>query len=148
MFYVPNWLDSGQTFSPHSAQPRLFKESARIPRKVDVRLPGKGNSNTHGARPVHLIITMIKWIRISRLSINNSLSSRILRRHPCQQGFVSNLLALSQSVWVSSLLGPGCFPLQSGRICTTHPACQLEKSPTVNANDAEKCGAVPRRARI
>ena len=31
-------------------------------RKVDVRLPGKGNSNPHGARPVHLIITMIKWI--------------------------------------------------------------------------------------
>jgi len=31
--------------------------------KVDVRLPGKGNSNPHGARPVHLIITMIKWIR-------------------------------------------------------------------------------------
>ena len=24
-------------------------------RKVDVRLPGKGNSNDHGARPVHLI---------------------------------------------------------------------------------------------
>ena len=24
-------------------------------RKVDVRLPGKGNSNPHGARPVHLI---------------------------------------------------------------------------------------------
>ena len=32
-------------------------------RKVDVRLPGKGDSNSHGARPVHLIITMIKWIR-------------------------------------------------------------------------------------
>jgi len=28
-------------------------------RKVDVRLPEKGNSNSHGARPVHLIITMI-----------------------------------------------------------------------------------------
>ena len=28
-------------------------------RMVDVRLPGKGNSNSHGARPVHLIITMI-----------------------------------------------------------------------------------------
>ena len=41
--------------------------------KVDVRLPGKGNSNSHGARPVHLIITMIKWIRTSRLSIKNSL---------------------------------------------------------------------------
>ena len=38
-------------------------------RKVDVRLPGKRNSNSHGARPVHLIITLIKWIRTSRLSI-------------------------------------------------------------------------------
>ena len=43
---------------------------------VDVRLPGKGSSNSHGARPVHLIITMIKWIRTSRLSIKNSLSQR------------------------------------------------------------------------
>ena len=43
-------------------------------RKVDVRLPGKGSSNSHGARPVHLIITMIKRIRTSRLSIKNSLS--------------------------------------------------------------------------
>jgi len=34
-------------------------------RKVDVR---KGNKKT-----VHLIITMIKWIRTSRLSIKNSL---------------------------------------------------------------------------
>ena len=34
-----------------------------VARKVDIRLPGKGNSNSHGARPVHLIITMIKWIR-------------------------------------------------------------------------------------
>jgi hypothetical protein len=46
---------------------------------VDVRLPGKGNSNSHGARPVHLIFTMIKWIRTSRLSINNSLSLVDLR---------------------------------------------------------------------
>ena len=43
-------------------------------RKVDVRLPGKGNSKSHGARPAHLIITMIKWIRTSRLSIKISLS--------------------------------------------------------------------------
>ena len=47
-----------------------------LARKVDVRLPGKGNSNSHGARPVHPIITTIKWIRTSRLSIKNSLSSR------------------------------------------------------------------------
>jgi len=43
-------------------------------RKLDVRLPGKGNPNSHGARPVHLTITMIKWIRTSRLSIKISLS--------------------------------------------------------------------------
>ena len=45
-----------------------------LSRKVDIRLPGKGNSNSHGARPVHLIITMIKWIRTGRLSKKNSLS--------------------------------------------------------------------------
>ena len=46
--------------------------NARQPpvRKVDVRLPGQGN----GARPVHLITTMIKWIRTSRLSTKDSLS--------------------------------------------------------------------------
>ena len=44
------------------------------PRKVDIRLPGKGNSKSHGARPVHQIISMIKWIRTRRLSIENSLS--------------------------------------------------------------------------
>ena len=38
-------------------------------RKVDVRLPGTGNSNFHGARPVHLVITTIKWFRTCRLSI-------------------------------------------------------------------------------
>ena len=45
-----------------------------LDRNVDVRLPGKGNSNSHVARPFHLTITMIKWIRTSRLSNKNSLS--------------------------------------------------------------------------
>ena len=39
-----------------------------------MRLHGKGNSSSHGARPVHLIIKMIWWIRTSWLSIKNSLS--------------------------------------------------------------------------
>jgi len=47
-------------------------------RKVDVRIPGKGNSNSHGARPVHLIITMRKWIRTSRLLINNFLAGPVV----------------------------------------------------------------------
>ena len=47
-------------------------------RKVDVRLPGNGNSKSHSARPVHRIISMMKWIRTGRLSMMNSLS--VLRR--------------------------------------------------------------------
>jgi hypothetical protein len=43
-------------------------------RKVNVKLPGERNSNSHGARPVHQIITIIKWIRTSGLSIKKSLS--------------------------------------------------------------------------
>jgi len=34
----------------------------------------QGECEAHGARPVHLINTMRKWIRTSRLSIKNSLS--------------------------------------------------------------------------
>ena len=44
------------------------------PRKVDVRLPGQGNSNSYGARPVHQIVSMMRWFRTSRLSRKNSLS--------------------------------------------------------------------------
>jgi hypothetical protein len=35
---------------------------------------GTGNSDSHGARPVQQIISVIKWIRTSRLSTQNSLS--------------------------------------------------------------------------
>ena len=52
---------------------------ALVSGKVDARLPGNGNSNSHGARPVHLIIAMMKWIQTSRLSIKNSLSLCICR---------------------------------------------------------------------
>ena len=31
-------------------------------RKVGIRLPGKGNSNSHGARPVHQIISIMKTV--------------------------------------------------------------------------------------
>jgi len=55
-------------------QPR--RDYLRRDRKVDVRLPGKGNSNSHGARPVDLIITMIKWFRDRRLKEGV--------RQPCQ----------------------------------------------------------------
>ena len=44
-------------------------------RKVDVRLPGKGNSNFHGARPVLPIIAMIEWMQTIRLSIGPDIAS-------------------------------------------------------------------------
>jgi len=49
-------------------------------RQVTIRLPRKGNSNSHCARPVH----QIEWIRNSSLSIRNSLSLQGLglRRNP------------------------------------------------------------------
>ena len=46
--------------------------------QVDERLPGKGNSNSHGARPVHLIITTKKRIRTSTLSIKNYPSAGVM----------------------------------------------------------------------
>jgi len=55
-----------ETFNPKPGRWSLL-------RKVDVRLPGEENSNSHGARPVHLIITMLEWIRTRRLSLKNSL---------------------------------------------------------------------------
>ena len=60
---------------PHPPTPGSNKRKGM--RKVDIRLPGKGNSNSHGARPVLLIITMINWIRIRKLSIKTSLSSSL-----------------------------------------------------------------------
>ena len=39
----------------------------KVREKVDVRLPGKGKSDSNGARPVLLIIMMIEWIWTSRL---------------------------------------------------------------------------------
>ena len=47
--------------------------------KVDVRLPGKGDSDSHGARPVHQIISMLKRTQTSKFSIQNFLSVGFLQ---------------------------------------------------------------------
>ena len=60
---------------PPQRTPQARSEHAVRYWRVDVRLPGKGHSNSHGARPVHQIITMIKWFWTCRLSIKNSLSA-------------------------------------------------------------------------
>ena len=64
------------TIRPTTVQVTVDSMTASGDRKVGVRLPGKGNLNSHSARLVHLIITMPKWIRTGRLSINDFLSLR------------------------------------------------------------------------
>jgi len=54
-------------------QVSTFQGKVNFARTVDISLPGKGNSNSNGTRPVHQIISMITWIRTSRLSTKNSL---------------------------------------------------------------------------
>ena len=66
--------------------------------EVDVRLPGKGNSKFHDARPVHLIIAMIKWIRTSRLSIKNSFFSGLTFREETFSRVVDLSKKLARSV--------------------------------------------------
>ena len=44
---------------------------------IQVTLNDARNSNSPGARLVHLIITMMKWIRTSSLSVKNSLSTAV-----------------------------------------------------------------------
>jgi len=53
--------------------PRLLHEFV-LRREEDVRLPGKGTSHVHSARPVHPIITIIQWIQASGSAIRNRLS--------------------------------------------------------------------------
>jgi len=83
------------------AHPLLQKQTVFDVRKVDVRLPRKGNSTSHGAMPVHLIITMIKWIRTSRLSIKNSLSLRHSASVRCRRRSPAGVVVLLGSRFLS-----------------------------------------------
>ena len=71
-------------------------------RKVDIKLPEKGDSNSYGARPVHQIISTIKWIQTSRLPIKNSLSGT---RNLLERG-AKELLAEVRDSTVGLYLGP------------------------------------------
>ena len=64
-----------------------------------VRLPGRGNANSQSARPVHPIVTMIKWIRTSRLSVKNSLciGSHVAEQWQGWRGRVADRVAVEQS---------------------------------------------------
>jgi hypothetical protein len=59
---------------------RVASEVFLLNRKVNFRLHGKGNSNSHAQSRSIKIIWMIKLIRTRRLSIKNSLSPSAVRR--------------------------------------------------------------------
>jgi len=59
-----------------SSESAPWDELAPILHARDPQLRSNPLSKGRAARPVHLIITMIKWIRTSRLSIKNSVSCK------------------------------------------------------------------------
>ena len=72
-------VQSGGKATHDCPQAGLPEVPATRSRKVDIRLPGKGDSNSHGARTVH---QNHRWTRTSRLSIKNSLSLCLPRDAP------------------------------------------------------------------
>ena len=163
VLFVPNSLESGSRERVHatlflscplhsfhhiSSQRCCFIRA----RKVDVRPPGKEYSNSHCARPVHLIITMIKWIRTSRLPTKNS------------QSFISiSELLLHQTLQISPFkfhrisAPPSAARLNISTIdppCTGPPPwrrCRFPPPPPPSAaiqDQVMKPKLAPRRARI
>jgi len=83
---------------------------ARHPREtvhVDVPVPG--------ARPVHLIISMIKWIRTSRLTIKNSISpprsSARRRSRTCHGQRIRYLIRASPPCVPKPIVGAMHYPI-------------------------------------
>ena len=96
------------------------RDISRATGKVNGRLPGKGNSSSHGASPVHLIITITKWIRTRRLLIKNSLSR-------ADSGFGVSGFGFGFLVWGLGFLVLGVwFPGSGFRVSdSTFRACKL-----------------------
>ena len=91
---------------------RPRRKSGVCPRRKSDMLTGMGNSNSHGARPVHQTISMTKGIQTSKLSTKNSLSARggqvgtdvVERAHRVQHRALQHLFAgmLKRSALIGS----------------------------------------------
>jgi len=75
----------------------VSEEGALLPRKVDVRLPGNGISNGLGARPVHLVITMMSGFGPVGCQ-QRSLPLRSSRARDCQLNVNVNLQEAQRNV--------------------------------------------------
>ena len=76
----------------------LVDDAWTLRSKADIRLPGKGNLSFYGARPVHLVITMIKWIQTSRLPMKKSLS------HSPVSNYLVSTIRRDQALFVQKLI--------------------------------------------
>ena len=115
---------------------RAARTLCRWIRNVDKRLPGKGNSISHGARPVHQIMSMMKWLRTSKLSITKSLSVQV-----DQPGVRVESGAAGDPGYLT--LHPAPYTLHSAPH-TLHPApCTLYPAPCTKKNHAKSVTLVP-----
>ena len=72
------------------------------------------NSNSHGARPVHQIISMIKWIRTSRLSIHNTHTHSLSLWEACR-GLVTHAGAFEPEPKVNILIFCDFFAISANK---------------------------------
>ena len=117
----------------------------RSHRKVDIRLPGKGNPSSHGARPVHQIISMMKWTRTSRLPTKNSRPGEGRRARPpatsasltpAQEGAATTLQKCEAVPRRARIQGSYTFlPLNSRRESNREVAAACEAPCTVSITD-------------
>ena len=127
------WLKAGQLIHlGGSAKPDQLAVDKPLSRVDSRGLPGKGNPNSHGARPVYLIITMIKWIRTRWLSIKKSRP----RDTPFQASYHSVCNRGTSLIRNSAILGPrfgsrgvGGTRLAAGYTLVNLRDCQLKLQP-------------------
>ena len=67
-------LEKQKRISKMCVECDTLNKNVLVWREVDIGLPGNLNPNSEGAKLVHQIVLMRKWIRSSRLSTKNSLS--------------------------------------------------------------------------
>ena len=143
-----NGFDVWHPRDPGPLRPRrklTFGNPSQGSRKVEESLPGKGNSNSHGARPVHLIITMMMWIHTSRLSIKNSLyqGSGV----EVDEGLRVQLEAMGFEGGAVRAALRDCAN-DEVRILLKVRAVPIGTVLNLRATTSQKCEAVPRRARM
>ena len=122
MFHQTLYLQMASHYARLNPKLRNPNPQTLIPKSYRLNAD-KGNSNTHGARPVHQIISMIEWIRTIWLSMNNSLSRQMSSR----------LLVAGMFVEVASIESPASL-LSFGTKFEVFPALTVHYLKKISSN--------------